>query len=103
MVDYPENYKKPTLVEYLANEVLESCTEPEDWDMCDLGEKLALELDINAKDFKMNDAEYDKLIVAMDDLIKGTLRDQIEEAIAKKVKEDEANYREYREVIEEKH
>lgn len=103
MVDYPENYKKPTLVEYLANEVLESCTEPEDWDMCDLGEKLALELDINAKDFEMNDVEYDKLIVAMDELIKGTLRDQIEEAIVKKVKEDEANYREYREVIEEKH
>lgn len=103
MVDYPVNYKKPTLVEYLANEVLESCTEPEDWDMCDLGEKLALELDINAKDFKMNDVEYDKLVTAMDDLIKGTLRDQIEEAIAKKVKEDEANYREYREVIEEKH
>lgn len=103
MVDYPENYKKPTLVEYLANEVLESCTEPEDWDMCDLGEKLALELDINAKDFKMNDAEYDKLVTAMDDLIKGTLRDQIEEAIVKKVKEGEANYREYREVIEEKH
>lgn len=103
MVDYPVNYKKPTLVEYLANEVLESCTEPEDWDTCDLGEKLALELDINAKDFKMNDVEYDKLIVAMDDLIKGTLRDQIEEAIAKKVKEGEASYREYREVIEEKH
>lgn len=103
MVDYPENYKKPTLVEYLANEVLESCAEPEDWDMCDLGEKIALELDINAKDFKMNDVEYDKLIVAMNDLIKGTLRDQIEEAIAKKVKEDEANYREYREVIEEKY
>lgn len=103
MVDYPENYKKPTLVEYLANEVLESCTEPEDWDMCDLGEKLALELDINVKDFKMNDVEYDKLVTAMDDLIKGTLRDQIEEAIAKKVKEGEENYREYREVIEEKH
>lgn len=103
MVDYPENYKKPTLVEYLANEVLESCTEPEDWDMCDLGEKLALELDINAKDFEMNDVEYGKLVTAMDDLIKGTLRDQIEEAIAKKVKEGEENYREYREVIEEKH
>lgn len=103
MVDYPENYKKPTLIEYLANEVLESCTEPEDWDRCDLGEKLALELDINAKDFKMNDVEYDKLVTAMDDLIKGTLRDQIEEAIAKKVKEGEKNYREYREVIEEKH
>ena len=103
MVDYPENYKKPTLVEYLANEVLESCTEPEDWDRCDLGEKLALELDINAKDFKMNDVEYDKLVMAMDDLIKGTLRDQIEEAIAKKVKEGEENYREYRKVIEEKH
>lgn len=103
MVDYPENYKKPTLVEYLANEVLESCTEPEDWDMCDLGEKLALELDINVKDFKMNDVEYDKLVTAMDDLVKGTLRDQIEEAIAKKVKEGEENYREYRKVIEEKH
>ena len=103
MVDYPENFKKQTLVEYHANEVLESCTEPEDWDMCDLGEKLALELDINVKDFKMNDVEYDKLVTAMDDLIKGTLRDQIEEAIAKKVKEGEENYREYREVIEEKH
>ena len=103
MVDYPENYKKPTLVEYLANEVLESCTEPEDWDRCDLGEKLALELDINAKDFKMNDVEYDKLVTVMDDLVKGTLRDQIEEAIAKKVKEGEENHREYREVIEEKH
>lgn len=103
MVDYPENYKKPTLIEYLANEVLESCTEPEDWDRCDLGEKLALELDINAKDFKMNDVEYDKLVTAMDDLVKGTLRDQIEEAIAKKVKEGEENYREYRKVIEEKH
>ena len=43
MVDYPENYKKPTLVEYLANEVLESCTEPENWDMCDLGEKIAVD------------------------------------------------------------
>ena len=51
----------------------------------------------------MNDVEYDKLVTAMDDLVKGTLRDQIEEAIAKKVKEGEENYREYRKVIEEKH
>jgi hypothetical protein len=103
MVDYPENYKKPTLVEYLANEVLESCTEPEDWDMCDLGEKLALELDINAKGFKMNDMEYQNLISAMEDFISNYLREELEREIAKKVKEDEANYREYREVIEEKH
>ena len=103
MVDYPENYKKPTLVEYLANEVLESCTEPEDWDTCDLGEKIALELDINAKDFKMNDMEYQNLISAMDDFISNYLREELEHEIAKKVKESEANYREYHEVIEEKH
>lgn len=103
MVDYPENYKKPTLIEYLANEALESCTEPEDWDMCDLGEKIALELDINAKDFKMNDMEYQNLISAMDDFISNYLREELEREIAKKVKEGETNYREYREVIEEKH
>lgn len=103
MVDYPVNYKKPTLIEYLAKEVLESCTEPEDWDMCDLGEKIALELDINAKDFKMNDMEYQNLISAMDDFISNYLREELEREIAKKVKEGEANYREYREVIEEKH
>ena len=103
MVDYPESYKKPTLVEYLANEVLESCTVPEEWYMCDLGEKIALELDINAKDFKMNDMEYQNLISAMDDFIINYLREELEREITKKVKEDEANYREYREVIEEKH
>lgn len=103
MVDYPENYKKPTLVEYLANEVLESCAEPEDWDMCDLGEKIALELDINAKEFKMSDIEYQNLIDAMDEFIDNYLRKELEREIAKKVKEGEANYREYREVIEEKH
>ena len=103
MVDYPESYKKPTLVEYLANEVLESCTVPEEWYMCDLGEKIALELDINAKDFKMNDMEYQNLISAMDDFIINYLREELEHEIAKKVKESEANYREYREVIEEKH
>lgn len=103
MVDYPENYKKPTLVEYLANEVLESCTEPEDWDRCDLGEKLALELDINVKDFKMSDEEYQKLIRAMDKLIIDYLKEDLEDEIAKKVKEGEENYREYRKAIEEKH
>lgn len=103
MVDYPENYKKPTLVEYLANEVIESCTEPEDWDTCDLGEKLALELDINAKDFKMNDMEYQNLISAMDGFISNYLREELEREIAKKVKEGETNCREYLEVIEEKH
>lgn len=103
MVDYPVSYKKPTLIEYLANEVLESCTEPENWDTCDLGEKLALELDINAKDFKMNDMEYQNLISAMDDFISNYLREELEREIAKKIKESEANYREYREVIEEKH
>ena len=103
MVDYPESYKKPTLVEYLANEVLESCTVPEEWYMCDLGEKIALELDINAKDFKMNDMEYQNLISAMDDFIINYLREELEREITTKVKEDEANYREYREVIEEKH
>lgn len=103
MVDYPENYKKPTLVEYLANEVLESCTEPEDWDTCDLGEKIALELDINAKNFEMSGMEYQNLINAMDDFISNYLREELEREIAKKVKEGETNYREYREVIEEKH
>ena len=103
MVDYPENYKKPTLIEYLANEVIESCAVPEEWYMCDLGEKIALELDINAKDFKMNDMEYQNLISAMDDFIVNYLREELEREITKKVKEDEANYREYREVIEEKH
>lgn len=103
MVDYPENYKKPTLIEYLANEVIESCAEPEYWYMCDLGEKIALELDINAKDFKMNDMEYQNLISAMDDFIINYLREGLEREIAKKVKEGETNYREYREVIEEKH
>ena len=103
MVDYPGNYKKPTLIEYLANEVIESCAVPEEWYMCDLGEKIALELDINAKDFKMNDMEYQNLISAMDDFIINYLREELEREIAKKVKESEANYREYREVIEEKH
>ena len=103
MVDYPENYKKPTLIEYLANEVIESCAEPEYWYMCDLGEKIALELDVNARDFKMNDMEYQNLISAMDDFIINYLREGLEREIAKKVKEGETNYREYREVIEEKH
>lgn len=103
MVDYPENYKKPTLVEYLANEVLESCTEPENWDMCDLGEKIAVEIDLNVKDFKMSDEEYQKLIRAMDKLIIDYLKEDLEDEIAKEVKEGEGNYREYREVIEEKH
>lgn len=103
MVDYPENYKKPTLIEYLADQVIDSCAEPEDWDMCDLGEKIAVEIDLNAKDFKMSDEEYQKLIRAMDKLIIDYLKEDLEDEIAKKVKEGEGNYREYREVIEEKH
>jgi len=102
MVDYPENYKKPTLIEYLADQVIDSCAEPEDWDMCDLGEKIALELDINAKEFKMSDVEYQNLIDAMDEFIDNYLKEELEREIAKKVKEGEDNYREYREVIEER-
>ena len=51
----------------------------------------------------MNGMEYQNLINAMDDFISNYLKEELEREIAKKVKEGEANYSEYREVIEEKH
>lgn len=102
MVEYPDNFKKPTLIEYLADQVVDAGCGVDDWDTCDLGEKIAIELDLNAKDFQLDDMEYANLIKAMDNFIGEYLSQELETEIAKKAKEGEDNYREYREVIEER-
>lgn len=102
MVDYPDNYKKPSMTDYLAQQVVESNQEPQDWDLCDLGEVLAAEFDQCVKNFKLTDSEYENLIKGFENFIADYIGEELEAAVVKKIKEGEANYREYREVIEER-
>lgn len=80
MVDYPVNYQKPSLVEYLVDYIIDT-NHTEDWRNMDLGEEIASELDITAHNFAMTDAEYAQLIVALNDFVEDNLGEAIESEI----------------------
>lgn len=80
MVDYPVNYQKPSLVEYLVDYIIDT-NHTEDWRNMDLGEVIASELDMTAHNFAMTDAEYAQLIVALNDFVEDNLGEAIESEI----------------------
>lgn len=80
MVDYPVNYQKPNLVEYLVDYIIDT-NHTEDWRNMDLGEEIASELDMTAHNFAMTDAEYAQLIVALNDFVEDNLGEAIESEI----------------------
>lgn len=80
MVDYPVNYQKPSLVEYLVDYIVDT-NHTEDWRNMDLGEEIASELDMTAHNFAMTDAEYAQLIVALNDFVEDNLGEAIESEI----------------------
>lgn len=80
MVDYPVNYQKPSLVEYLVDYIVDT-NHTEDWRNIDLGEEIASELDMTAHNFAMTDAEYAQLIVALNDFVEDNLGEAIESEI----------------------
>lgn len=80
MVDYPVNYQKPSLVEYLVDYIIDT-NHTEDWRNIDLGEEIASELDMTAHNFAMTDAEYAQLIVALNDFVEDNLGEAIESEI----------------------
>lgn len=80
MVDYPVNYQKPSLVEYLVDYIIDT-NHTEDWRNMDLGEEIASELDMTAHNFAMTDAEYAQLIVALNDFVEDNLGEAIESEI----------------------
>lgn len=93
MVDYPVNYNKHTLVEMLVNYIVDG-GDIENWERCDLGEWLAIEIDENVKTFRFSDKEYKALIKNLDKWIKDTYGDEIQDAINEHIKEAEDDLKE---------
>lgn len=87
MVDYPANYKKPTLTEYLVDYILDT-GHAEDWNKIDLGEILACDFAENARDYNMTDAEEVMLAGVLERYIEEQLGDAIDEKISEQVESD---------------
>lgn len=87
MVDYPDNYKKPTLTEYLVNYILD-VGRADDWTKLDLGEVLACDFAENARDYNMTDAEEVMLAGVLERYIEEQLGDAIDEKISEQVESD---------------
>lgn len=84
MVDYPVNYKKPSLVEYLVGYILDT-GHAEDWTTIDLGEIIACDFAESVKDYTMTDAEEVMLAGVLERYIEEQLGDAIDEKIAEQV------------------
>lgn len=84
MVEYPVNYKKPNLVNFVADYIID-CGDVDDWQRYDLGEYVVE--DIIGADilFDPSDAEYAMLCTLMDNFIKNELDGQIEKELADRV------------------
>ena len=86
MVDYPENYKKPSLVEMVVDYII-TVGRIDDWDKVDLGEWLVIEIDESVETFRMTDEEYKALVKVLDVWIKKTYGEEIQDAINKHMEE----------------
>ena len=96
MVDYPVNYKKPTLTDYIVDFIIDT-DHVDDWNHIALGEMIVEELEQTSHNFELSDAEYAILSTALDDKIKDVFCDAIDQAIAERVE----SAREWREAKEE--
>lgn len=84
MVDYPVNYKKPSLVEYLVDYILET-GHATDWEKLDLGELVARDIADANLDYKLTDVEEVMLSAALERYIENSLGDAISAKIAEQV------------------
>lgn len=84
MVDYPINYKKPSLAEYLADYIVET-GHANDWERLDLGELVARDIAEANLDYKLNDVEEVMLSAALERFIELSLGDAISAKIAEQV------------------
>ena len=85
--------KKPTLTEYLANDIVDTGNS-ENWEkQINVGEILLTAMQDSNLKFEFDDYEYFMLIEELDKLFKDRLN--IQEAVDKEVKEREDNYRAY--------
>ena len=84
MVEYPVNYKKPDLVNFVANYIID-CGDVEDWQRYDLGEYVVEDIIEAGILFDPSDAEYAMLCTLMDDFIKNNLSESIEKELAERV------------------
>lgn len=85
--------KKPTLTEYLANDIVNTGNS-ENWEkQINVGETLLTAMQDSNLKFEFDDYEYFMLMEELDKLFKDKL--DIQEAVDKEVKEREDNYREY--------
>ena len=84
MVDYPINYKKPGMVEYIVDFIIDT-DHIDDWNHVALGEMIVEELEQTSHNFELTDAEYAILSTALDNEIKDVFCEAIENGIAEKV------------------
>ena len=84
MVDYPVNYKKPSLVEYIADYIIDT-DHIDDWGSLELGELVACDIAEARLDYRLSEAEEAMLSGVLDRFIKETLDDAISNEIAEKV------------------
>ena len=85
--------RKPTLTEYLANDIVDTGNS-ENWEkQINVGETLLTAMQDSNLEFEFDDYEYFMLMEELDKLFKDKLN--IQEAVDKEVKEREDNYREY--------
>lgn len=85
--------KKPTLTEYLANDIVDTGNS-ENWEkQINVGETLLTAMQDSNLKFEFDDYEYFMLMEELDKLFKDKL--SIQEAVDKEVKEREDNYRAY--------
>lgn len=85
--------KKPTLTEYLANDIVDTGNS-ENWEkQINVGETLLTAMQDSNLEFEFDDYEYFMLMEELDKLFKDKLN--IQEAVDKEVKEREDNYRAY--------
>lgn len=83
-VEYPINYKKPNLLNYIVDYIFD-CSSVERWDTLDLGEWVVEDIVESDTCFELSDSEYAMLCTAMDNFIKDKMSDAIEQEIADRV------------------
>ena len=96
MVDYPVNYEKPDLLNYIVDFIFDS-GDVENWRELDLGEWIIEEVDLSNVGFQLTSAQYAMLCEEMDKAIKDKMEEYIEREIADRVE----SAKEWREVKEE--
>ena len=93
MIDYPINYKKPNLIEFIVDYIMMG-GHVDEWDREDLGEWLAIEFDSGAKNLKLTDDEYMSLCNSLDRWIKKNWGEAIQDEINKRMEEAQEDVKE---------